>query len=73
MICSQGLLALDGELTPILVHMVKCAKTNALLDHDESTDEAGDPIASQEDIKVKLKRLFGKDEKFTAEDAEAVS
>ncbi|XP_063710465.1 inositol hexakisphosphate and diphosphoinositol-pentakisphosphate kinase 2-like isoform X3 [Symsagittifera roscoffensis] len=70
---AKGLLALDGELTPILVHMVKCAKTNALLDHDESTDEAGDPIASQEDIKVKLKRLFGKDEKFTAEDAEALA
>ncbi|XP_075251165.1 uncharacterized protein LOC142343261 isoform X3 [Convolutriloba macropyga] len=65
---AKGLLALDGELTPILVHMVKCAKTNALLDHDESTDEAGDPIASQEDIKTKLKTLFSKDDKFSPDD-----
>ena len=70
----QGLLALDGELTPILVHMVKCARTNALLDHDESTDEAGgDPIASQEEVKKKLKDLFAKSEKFSKEDISSVS
>jgi hypothetical protein len=30
----QGLLALEGELTPILVQMVKSANTNGLLDND---------------------------------------
>lgn len=31
---AKGLLALEGELTPILVHMVKSADTNGLLDDD---------------------------------------
>lgn len=31
---AKGLLALEGELTPILVHMVKSADTNGLLDND---------------------------------------
>lgn len=33
-ISFQGLLALEGELTPILVQMVKSANTNGLLDND---------------------------------------
>ena len=31
----QGMLALEGELTPILVQMVKSAHTNGLLDHEK--------------------------------------
>ncbi len=31
---AKGLLALDGELAPILVQMVKSANTNGLLDND---------------------------------------
>ena len=31
---NLGLLALEGELTPILVQMVKSANTNGLLDND---------------------------------------
>ncbi len=31
---AKGLLALEGELTPILVQMVKSAHTNGLLDND---------------------------------------
>merc|ERR1719357_1576865 len=31
---AKGLLALEGELTPILVQMVKSANTNGLLDND---------------------------------------
>ena len=31
---AKGLLALEGELTPILVQMVKSANTNGLLDSD---------------------------------------
>ena len=36
--CLQGLLALEGELTPILVQMVKSANMNGLLDNE--TDES---------------------------------
>lgn len=31
---AKGLLALEGELTPILFQMVKSANTNGLLDND---------------------------------------
>ena len=31
---AKGLLALEGELTPILVQMVKSAHTNGLLDNE---------------------------------------
>ena len=34
---AKGLLALDGELTPIMAQMVKSANTNGLLD-DESEE-----------------------------------
>ena len=33
----QGMLALEGELTPILVQMVKSANTNGLLDHEKDS------------------------------------
>ena len=36
----QGLLALEGELTPILVQMVKSANTNGLLDGEGKTSKA---------------------------------
>ena len=35
----QGLLALEGELTPILVQMVKSANTNGLLDKQGETSK----------------------------------
>ena len=35
----QGLLALEGELTPILVSMVKSANTNGLLDKEGETSK----------------------------------
>ena len=34
---AKGLLALEGELTPILVQMVKSANTNGLLDNDSDS------------------------------------
>ena len=37
----KGLLALEGELTPILVQMVKSADTNGLLDNDLDARESG--------------------------------
>ena len=36
---ARGFLALDGELTPILVQMVKSANTNGLLDSDNDSTE----------------------------------
>lgn len=33
-LCFQGMLAFEGELTPILVQMVKSANTNGLLDKE---------------------------------------
>ena len=38
-LCSliQGMLALEGELTPILVQMVKSANTSGLLDHEKES------------------------------------
>ena len=34
------MLALEGELTPILVQMVKSAHTNGLLDHEKEESAA---------------------------------
>lgn len=42
---AKGLLALEGELTPILVQMVKSANTNGLLDND--CDSIGGALASK--------------------------
>ena len=59
---AKGLLALDGELAPILVQMVKSANTNGLLDNDvDSTKE-------QQKVKQTLHELLAKDRDFTEED-----
>ncbi|CAF1508269.1 unnamed protein product, partial [Rotaria sordida] len=64
---AKGLLALDGELAPILVQMVKSANTNGLLDHDvDSTKE-------QEKLKQTLHEILAKDRQFTQEDYDKVS
>lgn len=39
---AKGLLALEGELTPILVQMVKSANTNGLLDNDSDASKHQD-------------------------------
>lgn len=36
---TQGFLALEGELTPILVQMVKSANMNGLLDNDNESSK----------------------------------
>ena len=36
---GQGFLALEGELTPILVQMVKSANMNGLLDNDNESSK----------------------------------
>ncbi|TSK20033.1 Inositol hexakisphosphate and diphosphoinositol-pentakisphosphate kinase 1 [Bagarius yarrelli] len=60
---AKGLLALEGELTPILVQMVKSANMNGLLDNDL------DSLSScQQRVKARLQDIMQKDENFTEED-----
>ncbi len=63
---AKGLLALDGELAPILVQMVKSANTNGLLDND------ADSTKEQQKVKQTLHDLLGKDQQFTQEDIDKV-
>ncbi|KAK2920411.1 inositol hexakisphosphate and diphosphoinositol-pentakisphosphate kinase 2 isoform X17 [Channa argus] len=60
---AKGLLALEGELTPILVQMVKSANMNGLLDNDS------DSLSScQHRVKARLHDILQKDRDFTEED-----
>uniref|UniRef100_A0A3B1K032 Inositol hexakisphosphate and diphosphoinositol-pentakisphosphate kinase n=1 Tax=Astyanax mexicanus TaxID=7994 RepID=A0A3B1K032_ASTMX len=60
---AKGLLALEGELTPILVQMVKSANMNGLLDSD--SDSLTD---CQQRVKARLHEIMQKDQDFTGED-----
>ncbi|KAF6126522.1 diphosphoinositol pentakisphosphate kinase 2 [Phyllostomus discolor] len=65
---AKGLLALEGELTPILVQMVKSANMNGLLDSDS------DSLSScQQRVKARLHEILQKDRDFTAEDFEKLT
>lgn len=65
---SQGLLALEGELTPILVQMVKSANMNGLLDNDiESLS------GCQQRVKARLHEIMQKDQIFREEDFDRVN
>ncbi|KAI5745620.1 hypothetical protein M8J76_012817 [Diaphorina citri] len=64
---AKGLLALEGELTPILVQMVKSANTNGLLDNDS------DASKHQNIVKAKLHDLLQRDRTFTPEDRDKVN
>nr|XP_033336722.1 inositol hexakisphosphate and diphosphoinositol-pentakisphosphate kinase isoform X19 [Megalopta genalis] len=64
---AKGLLALEGELTPILVQMVKSANTNGLLDND------CDSSKYQNMVKTKLHELLQQDRDFTREDREQIN
>ena len=59
----QGLLALEGELTPILVQMVKSANMNGLLDSDSDSLSG-----CQHRVKARLHEIMQKDEDFTEQD-----
>ncbi|KAI2809672.1 Inositol hexakisphosphate and diphosphoinositol-pentakisphosphate kinase 2 [Blomia tropicalis] len=59
---AKGLLALEGELTPILVQMVKSANTNGLLDND------CDSSKFQNTVKHKIHELMQIDRDFREED-----
>ncbi|XP_061629339.1 inositol hexakisphosphate and diphosphoinositol-pentakisphosphate kinase 2 isoform X2 [Phyllopteryx taeniolatus] len=60
---AKGLLALEGELTPILVQMVKSANMNGLLDSD--SDSLTD---CQQKVKARLHEIMQKDEEFSQDD-----
>ncbi|XP_058442878.1 inositol hexakisphosphate and diphosphoinositol-pentakisphosphate kinase isoform X4 [Malaya genurostris] len=64
---AKGLLALEGELTPILVQMVKSANTNGLLDND------CDSSKFQNMAKSRLHELMQIDREFTIEDRIAIN
>ncbi|XP_034049934.1 inositol hexakisphosphate and diphosphoinositol-pentakisphosphate kinase 2 isoform X2 [Thalassophryne amazonica] len=60
---AKGLLALEGELTPILVQMVKSANMNGLLDSDS------DSLSScQHRVKARLHEILQKNRDFIDED-----
>ncbi|XP_053361330.1 inositol hexakisphosphate and diphosphoinositol-pentakisphosphate kinase 1 isoform X2 [Clarias gariepinus] len=56
---AKGLLALEGELTPILVQMVKSANMNGLLDSD--SDSLTD---CQQRVKARLHEIMQKNQDF---------
>ncbi|KAG9352313.1 hypothetical protein JZ751_020726 [Albula glossodonta] len=60
---AKGLLALEGELTPILVQMVKSANMNGLLDSDSDS-----LTGCQHRVKARLHEIMQKDEDFTEQD-----
>ncbi|XP_018562040.1 inositol hexakisphosphate and diphosphoinositol-pentakisphosphate kinase isoform X2 [Anoplophora glabripennis] len=64
---AKGLLALEGELTPILVQMVKSANTNGLLDND------CDSSKYQNMCKALLHELMQLDRDFSPEDREKIN
>ena len=63
---AKGLLALEGELTPILVQMVKSANTNGLLDNDCDPSK----YTTLTKVKTKLHEILQKDGDFDLEDVE---
>lgn len=67
LVSLQGLLALEGELTPILVQMVKSANMNGLLDSD--SDSLTD---CQQKVKARLHEIMQKGQEFTQEDYQKV-
>ncbi|KAM3940664.1 inositol hexakisphosphate and diphosphoinositol-pentakisphosphate kinase 2 isoform 1-T1 [Leptodactylus fuscus] len=65
---AKGLLALEGELTPILVQMVKSANMNGLLDSDS------DSLSScQHRVKARLHEILQRDRDFSADDYEKLT
>ncbi|XP_071505816.1 inositol hexakisphosphate and diphosphoinositol-pentakisphosphate kinase 2-like [Diadema antillarum] len=59
---TKGMLALEGELTPILVQMVKSANTTGLLDHEKES------VTIQGRVKDKMFESFSKDRLFSPKD-----
>merc|ERR1719466_588352 len=75
---AKGLLALEGELTPILVQMVKSANMNGLLDNESENlsecqqnllhrdEEANDLIGKMQTVvKKRLQNILNRQEKIS--------
>ncbi|KAI1904127.1 hypothetical protein AGOR_G00002490 [Albula goreensis] len=60
---AKGLLALEGELTPILVQMVKSANMNGLLDSDSDS-----LTGCQHRVKAQLHDIMQKNQDFAGDD-----
>ncbi|XP_048886099.1 inositol hexakisphosphate and diphosphoinositol-pentakisphosphate kinase 2-like isoform X10 [Brienomyrus brachyistius] len=65
---AKGLLALEGELTPILVQMVKSANMNGLLDSDSDS-----LTGCQHRVKARLHEIMQKDQDFGEVDFEKLA
>ncbi|KAL0967932.1 hypothetical protein UPYG_G00260030 [Umbra pygmaea] len=65
---AKGLLALEGELTPILVQMVKSANMNGMLDSDSES-----LTGCQQRVKARLHGILQKDQDFTEADYEKLA
>ncbi|VDD91712.1 unnamed protein product [Enterobius vermicularis] len=64
---TKGLLALEGELTPIIMQMVKSANTDGLLDDDFNAREC------QNELKSYLHSALQVDREWTREDYENIN
>jgi inositol hexakisphosphate/diphosphoinositol-pentakisphosphate kinase len=64
---AKGLLALEGELTPILMQMVKSANTDGLLNDDYNARQF------QNELKNYLHSILQEDRLFTKEDYESLN
>lgn len=60
---AKGLLALEGELTPILVQMVKSANTNGLLDNDCESSKYQTLAKSKLDELLHVNRILTNEER----------
>jgi inositol hexakisphosphate/diphosphoinositol-pentakisphosphate kinase len=64
---AKGLLALEGELTPILMQMIKSANTDGLLSDDYNARQF------QSDLKVYLHSILQADRDFSQADYESLN
>ena len=64
---AKGLLALEGELTPILMQMVKSANTDGLLNDDYNARQY------QNELKTYLHSILQVDRDFTPQDYETLN
>ncbi|XP_071825202.1 inositol hexakisphosphate and diphosphoinositol-pentakisphosphate kinase 2-like isoform X2 [Apostichopus japonicus] len=64
---TKGMLALEGELTPILVQMVKSANTSGLLEHEKDSNTI------QSKVKEKLYDQFRKDRVLSEEEIQELA
>lgn len=70
---AKGLLALEGELTPILVQMVKSANTNGLLDNDCESSKVQNMAKNRLHELMQLDREFSEDDRLAINPTNSIS